>query len=65
MFNGHSFVSRLLGMGDVRGLVREISENVDMSSQSQMVERFSKGLFTLRDMYEQFQNVLKMGNIGR
>jgi signal recognition particle subunit SRP54 len=30
-----------------------------------MVERMSKGVFTLRDLYEQFQNVMKMGPLGQ
>ena len=30
-----------------------------------MVERMSKGVFTLRDLYEQFQNVMKLGPLSK
>lgn len=64
-FNASSFVSRLLGMGDVRGLVEEIKSAVDIDKQPELMERFSKGVFTLRDMYEQFQSVMKLGPLNK
>eukprot|EP00618_Florenciella_parvula_P001514 CAMPEP_0119542262 /NCGR_PEP_ID=MMETSP1344-20130328/53477_1 /TAXON_ID=236787 /ORGANISM="Florenciella parvula, Strain CCMP2471" /LENGTH=542 /DNA_ID=CAMNT_0007586447 /DNA_START=152 /DNA_END=1781 /DNA_ORIENTATION=+ len=66
-FNAQSFVSRLLGMGDMRGLVETIKETVgaDGKGQMEMVERMSQGKFTLRDMYEQFQNVMKLGPLSK
>ena len=30
----------------------------------EMMDKFKKGVFTLRDMYDQFQTILGMGNIG-
>ena len=30
-----------------------------------MMEKFSKGEFTLRDMYEQFENVMKLGPLSK
>uniref|UniRef100_A0A7S1TR72 Signal recognition particle 54 kDa protein n=1 Tax=Phaeomonas parva TaxID=124430 RepID=A0A7S1TR72_9STRA len=65
IFVPSSFVSRLLGMGDVRGLMEELKEVVDEEKQEELAERFSKGQFTLRDMYEQFQSVMKLGPIGK
>jgi len=65
-FNAQSFVSRLLGMGDMRGLVETIKEATgDGKSQQEMAERMAKGVFTLRDMYEQFQNVMKLGPLSK
>uniref|UniRef100_A0A8C5KVY2 Signal recognition particle subunit SRP54 n=1 Tax=Jaculus jaculus TaxID=51337 RepID=A0A8C5KVY2_JACJA len=43
-FKTQPFISKLLGMGDIEGLIDK---------------------FTLRDMYEQFQNIMKMGPFGQ
>eukprot|EP00400_MALV-I_sp_L67-5_P000021 gene22-396_t len=64
-FEPRSFVSRLCGFGDVQGLVKTISEVVDMEKQPEMMQRMAKGVFTLRDMYSQLQNVTKLGPMGR
>ena len=64
-FDPPRFVSRLLGLGDLKGLLETFHEKTDIFENApQMYERLSKGLFTLRDMRDQFQTVLKMGNIG-
>ena len=39
----------------VRGLMEEIKNVVDADKQSEMEDKFKQGVFTLRDMYEQFQ----------
>lgn len=64
-FRASSFVSRLLGLGDMRGLVDQIKETMDSKKQPEMMDRMSKGIFTLRDMYEQFQNVMKLGPLSK
>ncbi|CDJ37917.1 signal recognition particle 54 kDa protein, putative [Eimeria tenella] len=64
-FDPNSFVSRLLGLGDVGGLVSSLKEVISVEKQQQMIDRISKGKFTLQDMYEQVQNVLKMGPISK
>ncbi|GFE54102.1 signal recognition particle SRP54 [Babesia ovis] len=64
-FDAKSFVSRLLGMGDINGLISTINEVVGMSNNQEMVDRITAGKFTLRDMYDQFQNLLKMGPLGK
>jgi signal recognition particle subunit SRP54 len=38
-FNASSFISRLLGMGDVRGFMEEISSTMDAKKQDAMAER--------------------------
>jgi len=35
-----------------------------MDQQADLVQKLSKGNFTLRILYEQFQNALKMGPMG-
>lgn len=36
-----------------------------MDQQPELLEKLSKGNFTLRIMYEQFQNILNMGPLGQ
>lgn len=64
-FNAKSFVSKLLGFGDVRGLMEEMKSVQDPKSQEELMEKMAKGQFTLRDMYNQFQNMMKMGGMGK
>eukprot|EP00475_Leptophrys_vorax_P018660 TRINITY_DN2554_c0_g1_i1.p1 TRINITY_DN2554_c0_g1~~TRINITY_DN2554_c0_g1_i1.p1 ORF type:complete len:509 (-),score=173.49 TRINITY_DN2554_c0_g1_i1:37-1563(-) len=63
-FDPKSFVSRLLGMGDIAGLVDAMS-NLDMKEQKQNVDDILKGKFCMRIMRDQFQNLLQMGPIGQ
>eukprot|EP01120_Amphizonella_sp_Union-15-10_P008405 TRINITY_DN3013_c0_g1_i1.p1 TRINITY_DN3013_c0_g1~~TRINITY_DN3013_c0_g1_i1.p1 ORF type:complete len:482 (-),score=102.00 TRINITY_DN3013_c0_g1_i1:58-1305(-) len=63
-FEPEAFVSRLLGMGDMKGVLKLIQEAVP-ESQPEMAKRLQEGKFSLRDMYEQFQNVQKMGPLNK
>ncbi|KAG6744213.1 hypothetical protein POTOM_052924 [Populus tomentosa] len=65
VFDVKPFVSRLLGMGDWSGFMDKIHEVVPMDQQPELLQKLSEGNFTLRIMYEQFQNLLKMGPIGQ
>ena len=64
-FNAESFVSKLLGFGDVKGLMEAMKSASDPKSQEEFMEKMSKGEFTLRDMYGQFQRVLNMGPLNK
>ena len=65
-FNAQSFVSKLLGFGDVRGLMEAMKgAGPDGKTQEELMEKMSKGVFTLRDMYSQFQRVLNMGPLNK
>ncbi|OQR93674.1 signal recognition particle [Achlya hypogyna] len=64
-FKATSFVSRLLGQGDWEGLAEKIKEGGMLENQGEMVKKFQKGIFTLRDMYTQFQSVMKMGPLSK
>jgi len=48
-----------LGMGDWSGFMDKIQEVVPMDQQPELLQKLSEGNFTLRIMYEQFQNILK------
>jgi signal recognition particle subunit SRP54 len=62
LFNADSFISKLLGFGDVKGLFDAMkSDDNDTSQHEEMLEKMSKGVYTLRDMYKQFEKLLNMG----
>lgn len=52
-------------MGDWSGFMDKIHEVVPTDQQPELLQKLSEGNFTLRLMYEQFQNILKMGPIGQ
>jgi signal recognition particle subunit SRP54 len=65
------------GMGDFKGIMEVFQEALPMdkapgrshhrfhSDSIELAQRLSEGKFTLRDMHEQLQNILKMGPIGK
>ncbi|XP_076306075.1 signal recognition particle 54k [Tachypleus tridentatus] len=59
-FKVKPFVSKLLGMGDIEGLIDKVNE-LKLDDNEELIEKLKQGEFTLRDMYEQFQNIMKMG----
>ncbi|GAB2250222.1 hypothetical protein Droror1_Dr00013581 [Drosera rotundifolia] len=65
VFDAKSFVSRLLGMGDLSGLKDKIQEILPADQQSELLKKISEGKFTLRMMYQQFQNACKAGLISQ
>lgn len=62
-FVAESFISKLLGFGDLRGLMEAMNggNSDDGKQQEEMMEKMSKGEFTLRDMYNQFEKILNVG----
>ena len=63
-FKTKPFISKLLGMGDIEGLVEKV-EQLKLENNEELLEKLKHGQFTLRDMYEQFQNIMKMGPINQ
>lgn len=58
-FDPDSFISRLLGMGDLKALVERAQETVTAGEVD--VNAMMRGKFTLRDMYNQLEALNKMG----
>ncbi len=52
-------------MGDWSAFVDKIDEVVPMDQQSELMQKLTKGNFTLRIMYEQFQNIQNMGPLSQ
>uniref|UniRef100_A0A1I8JMC2 Signal recognition particle subunit SRP54 n=1 Tax=Macrostomum lignano TaxID=282301 RepID=A0A1I8JMC2_9PLAT len=59
-FKVQPFVQKLLGMGDLAGLIDKVSE-LKLDDNEELMKKFKQGDFTLRDMYEQFTNIMKLG----
>lgn len=57
--------SRILGMGDVIGLIERAEESFDVENAQQQTERMFSGDFTLEDYSQQIAQVMKMGPIGK
>ena len=58
-FDPDGFISRLLGMGDLKALVEKANEV--LSQKDVNVEKMMSGRFTLNDMYDQLEAINKMG----
>ncbi|KAF7635643.1 hypothetical protein Mgra_00004886 [Meloidogyne graminicola] len=63
-YGGGALSAYFLGMGDIQGLVEKVSE-MGLEDNEELIKRLKQGQFTLRDMYEQFQNIMKMGPFGQ
>lgn len=59
-FKTKPFINKLLGMGDIEGLLDKVNE-LKLDDNDELIEKLKHGQFTLRAMYEQFQNIMKMG----
>jgi signal recognition particle subunit SRP54 len=57
--------SRILGMGDVIGLIERAEESIDLETAQQQTNRMLSGEFTLEDFSNQISQVMKMGPIGK
>ncbi|KOX69003.1 Signal recognition particle 54 kDa protein [Melipona quadrifasciata] len=54
-FKTKPFISKLLGMGDIEGLIDKVNE-LNLDDNEELLEKIKHGHFTLRDMYEQLNN---------
>ncbi|GEQ66913.1 hypothetical protein JCM33374_g576 [Metschnikowia sp. JCM 33374] len=63
VFKPSTFISKLLGIGDIESLIEHVSSlNLqDDEMHKKTIENFKEGKFTLRDFQTQMNNFLKMG----
>jgi len=59
-----SFVGRLLGMGDLKGLLERVKE-AEIKIPEKKVKSFFEGKFTLKDMYGQMEMLRKLGPLKK
>jgi len=64
-FNPESFVSRLLGLGDLEGLLEKVQSAVDEKSQKKLGKKLQEGKLNLRDFQEQLKQVQGFGSLSK
>ena len=62
-FHPERIASRILGMGDVVGLVEKVSENIDEAEAEKLAKKVQKGGFDFDDLASQFRQMRKMGGM--
>ncbi|MCP3984911.1 MAG: signal recognition particle protein [bacterium] len=60
-FRPEGLASRILGMGDIVGLVKDFEEVVDTQKAEEDAERILKGQFGMDDLLTQLKTIQKMG----
>lgn len=63
VFHPDRIAGRILGMGDVVGLVEKAMETIEHEEAERLAKRIEKGKFDLDDMRKQFAQVRKMGDL--
>jgi signal recognition particle subunit SRP54 len=56
-------VGRILGMGDVLGLIEKAEKNIDVKKARDLERKMRENDFTLADFRDQLQQIRKMGSI--
>ncbi len=63
-FHPDRIAGRILGMGDVVGLVEKAAETIDREEAEKLAAKMRKGGFDLDDMASQLRQLRKMGGLG-
>jgi signal recognition particle subunit SRP54 len=63
-FHPDRIASRILGMGDILGLVEQAQQNVDRTQAEKLAKKIKKGGFDLADFRDQLQQMRNMGGIS-
>lgn len=64
-FNPDSFISRLLGMGDLQGLLEKVKSATDDKQQKRIEQALSEGKMSLLDLYSQLESMGQMGGMDK
>jgi signal recognition particle subunit SRP54 len=62
-FHPERLVSRIIGMGDVMGLVEKAEQAYDLEQQADLEKKIKKNAFTLEDFRDQLKQMQKMGSM--
>lgn len=63
-FHPERVAGRILGLGDIVGLVERASETIDQDEAEKLAKRMMRGVFTLEDYAAQLRQIGKMGSIS-
>ena len=64
LFDASRMAGRILGMGDVMGLIEKVEESIDPAKAKELAGKMAKNEFSLEDYRDQLKQVRKMGKIG-
>ena len=65
VYNPERFVGKMLGMGDLEGLLEKARDAITEEDAQDLGKKLLKGDFNLLDLYEQMQAMKKMGPLGK
>ena len=63
-FDPERIAGRILGMGDIVGLVEKAAQTIDVEKAKAIAEKMKKGEFDLEDLAEQLKQMEKIGGMG-
>jgi signal recognition particle subunit SRP54 len=63
-FHPERVAGRILGMGDIVGLVEKASETIDQAEAEKLAARMMRGKFDLEDYAAQLRQISKMGSLS-
>jgi signal recognition particle subunit SRP54 len=63
-FHPERVAGRILGMGDIVGLVERAAETIDKDEAERLAARMTKGQFNLDDYASQLKQITKMGSLS-
>jgi signal recognition particle subunit SRP54 len=63
-FDPERVAGRILGMGDIVGLVERAAETIDQQEAEKLAKRMAKGKFDLEDYANQLKQISKMGSLS-
>ncbi len=63
-FEPGRIAGRILGMGDIVGLVEKAQETIEAEQAERMMKRMQKGLFNMNDLKNQLEQMQKMGGMS-
>jgi len=64
-FRPEGMAQRILGMGDIVGLVTEAMDKFDQDEQARLQAKLEKGEFTLEDFMGQMKQINRLGPMGK
>ena len=63
VFHPDRMASRILGMGDVLTLIEDAENKLDQKKAMDMAKKFQQNKFDMNDLYEQLEQIKKMGSV--
>jgi len=64
-FNPKTFISRLLGMGDLEGLIEKVKSATSEKQEKRIKQSLKEGKLTLRDLQSQLESMSQLGSMDK